>query len=77
MGKVYLACRWHLRYGAKDRCRHAATLNPTAALVDLDLGCPKDCPDIQVQPWKAHLYTDLDGQQDTEAPRTIEWEDEP
>lgn len=56
-GRVIRSCRWSLYHSGKWSCRLPAVRSPGEdPPTPLDEGCPKDCDDKAIVPWKKDLY---------------------
>ena len=75
-GRIRRSCRWSLMYGKKWLCKLPAIRNPGIDLpTPLEDGCPENCPDMQIVPWKQELYGD-DYEDDPTPPQVLEWDEE-
>lgn len=83
MSRVRRACRWTLYHSGKWYCKLPAVRSPgEEPPKPLDKGCPSDCSDVAIVPWKKDLYGeeyDDDGETLNEMPvpvRVLEWDEE-
>lgn len=85
--RVRRSCRWSLTHSGKWFCKLPAVRHPgTEPLKPLDEGCPKDCSDVTIVPWKKDLYgDDYDDGEDEDGNNTldvmppvkvVEWDEE-
>jgi hypothetical protein len=49
-------CRWCEYYAGTWRCKLPAIRGVKDSPEPLDLGCPKDCPDLLSVQWKRDMY---------------------
>jgi len=76
---VRRACRWSLFYKDAWFCKLPAVRDPgKEPPKPLQNGCPENCKDMDIVPWKRDLYGDEydDEAEDKQLPKVVDWDDE-